>query len=407
MNICVFSIVTYWHGLRGGMEIHGRNLLERLSEKGHKISVISTKHPEGKEFEEIKGIKIYYLKNTTFGSSRKGWRKQALKKFRDIEKREDIDLVLSQQTAGYSVVKIAKSMGIPFVTIMHGCETMIFSSVLNQVRNFKRGYLSLFKAFLSSVYYSILQELYILRNSSLIIAVSDTVAKVIANRPFIDKNKLKVINHGINMDLFKISEDETKTTRKKLNILYHEKVILFLSFITKQKGADIAIRSFKRLVNENKNLKLIIAGNGEYLDEAKSLVNQLDIKPNVIFTGFIPNQDASKYYNAADIFIFPTLRLESFGIVIIEAMACGRPIIASNIGGIPDVIDDSINGLLIPPGNIDELTKKTLFLLKNKDFANKLAINAREKAVQKFSLEKMVEETINVFELAIASKKEN
>lgn len=405
MNICVFSIVTYWHGLRGGMDLHGKQLLERLSERGHKISIISTRHPEGKESEEINGIKIYYLKNTTFGSSRRGWKKQSINKFKEILINENVDITLSQQTAGYGVVKISQKMGIPFVTIMHGYEIMIFLSILNQVRNFKSGYLSLAKIFLSSVYRSIFQEFPILRNSSLIIAVSNNVATILANRPFMDmdKDKIKVVNCGIDLNLFKISEEERKNTRMKLNISDQEQVLLFLSLITKQKGADIAIKAFEKLT-KNKNLKLIIAGDGEYLEEAKLLVKQLGIESKVIFTGFVPNEDASKYYNAADIFIFPSLRLESFGIVLAEAMACAKPIIASNIGSIPEVIDDGINGLFIPHGNIDELVKKILFLLQNKDAAQELAANARKKAVEKFSLKRMVDETINLFELAIAQK---
>jgi len=87
-------------------------------------------------------------------------------------------------------------------------------------------------------------------------------------------------------------------------------------------------------------------------------------------------------------------------------MACGKPVIASKIGGIPSVIDDGVNGLLIPPGNISKLIEKTTFLLNNKDFTDKLADNARKKVIQNFSHEKMVEETINAFELVITRKRE-
>ncbi len=404
MNICVFSIVTYWHGLRGGMDLHGKHLLEGFSERNHKVTVISTKHPDGKEYEEINGIRIYYLKHTAFGSSRKGWKKQSIIKFRDIVRAEKVDIVLSQQTAGYGLVKIVRRMRIPFVTIMHGCHRMAFWSILNQVINFKKGYLYLIKSFLSFAYYSFFHELPILKNSSAIIAVSNGVAGVIENWPFVKSNKIKIINYGINLKLFNYSEDERRDTRLKLNISNHDKVVLFLSLLSKQKGTDVAIRALNELADDNKNIKLIIAGDGEYFEEAKLLVNNFKLKSRVIFTGFIHNEETPKYYNASDIFIFPTLRLESFGIVIAEAMACGKPVIASNIGSIPDVIDNGINGILIPIGDFKGLAKQITLLLNDQQHSALLIQNARRKAMEKFGLDRMVDETIKVFELVIIRK---
>ncbi len=405
MNICIFSIVTYWHGLRGGMDLHGKHLLEGLSERGHKIIVISTKHPSGKEYEEINGVKIYYLKHTTFGSSRKGWKRRSIDKFKDIIKTEEIDMVLSQQTAGYGAAKIARRKGIPFIPIMHGYEIMVFRSILNQVINFKKDYLSLVKSFLSSLYCTIFQEFPILRNPSTIIAVSNGVAKVIEKRPFIDKDKINVINYGIDLKLFKFLEEERKEARLKLNISNHDKVVLFLSLLSKQKGADIAIKAFNELAKNNEGLKLIIAGDGEYFEEAKLLVNNLNLESRVIFTGFVRNEDTVQYYNASDIFIFPTLRLESFGIVIAEAMACGKPVIASDVGSIPDVIDNGINGILIPVGDFKELSRQISLLLNDPQYSAMLTQNARRKALERFGLDRMIEETIKVFKMTVAKTK--
>jgi len=122
--------------------------------------------------------------------------------------------------------------------------------------------------------------------------------------------------------------------------------------------------------------------------------------------GYIPREKTPGYINASEIFILPTLRQEGMPFSLLEAMACGKPVIASKIGGIPSVIDDGVNGLLIPPGNISKLIEKTTFLLNNKDFTDKLADNARKKVIQNFSHEKMVEETINAFELVITRKRE-
>ncbi len=407
MRICVFSIVTYWHGLKGGMDLHGKHLLKRLAGKGHEVIVISTRHPSGKEYEKINGIRIYYLGRTTFGSPRGGWRKESIKKFKAILGKEKIDLVLSQSRAGYGVAKTAKKMKIPIVTIMHGYQTMILYSIWNQVKNFRKGYLHFLKTSIVTLYYSIFQEYPVLMNASAIIAVSKKVAEVIGRRPLINKNKIRVINYGIDLETFHVSEEKRRKTREFLNLSDQDRVVLFLSLLSKQKGANMAIRAFKELSTKEKDIKLIIAGDGEYLVEAKRLAKDLNIEKAVSFPGFIPNEKTSGYYNAADIFVFPTLRLESFGIVLAEAMACGKPVIASNIGSIPNVIDNGINGLLIPPGDYQELAKQIRRLFNDKDYFNRLSENARSKATKNFGLDEMVAKTIEVFESLKKEKRKN
>jgi glycosyltransferase involved in cell wall biosynthesis len=402
--VCVFSIVTYWHGLKGGMDLHGKHLLEGLAEKGHEVIVISTKHPTGKKYEEINGIRLYYLENTTFGSPRRGWKKESLTSFRDLLKTEKIDLVLSQSRGGFGVVKFCKRNGIPFVTIMHGYETMIMFSILNQVLNFRKDYFSLAETLASSIYYSIFQEFPLLRHSSIIIAVSEKVAKVLGRRPFVDRKKITVVNYGIDLEIFKSSEKNRRETRTALSLLENDRVILFLSLISKQKGADVAIRAFRLLSREAKNIKLIVGGDGDYLPEAKRLAKALGIEDRVIFPGFIRNEDTSLFYNASDVFIFPTLRLESFGIVIAEAMACEKPVIASHIGSIPTVIEDGINGILFKPGDYEELATKIKRLINDQEYYEKLSQNAHSKAVERFGLDRMIDSTEKILECAISQE---
>ena len=404
MQFCMFSNVTYWHGLRGGMDLHGKHLLEGLAKKGHEVMVISTKHPSGKKYEEIDGIKLQYLENTTYGSPRRGWKKESLKALHAILAKEEIDLVVSQSKAGYGVVRVVRGMGIPFVTIMHGYETMIFGSVLNQVMNFKKDYFSLLKSLLASLYYSLFQEYPILVNSSRTIAVSDKVAQVLGRRPLVKREKISVVNYGIDLEVFGASETKRRETRTALNLSDDDRVILFLSLISKQKGADVAIRAFKILSHEAKNTKLIVAGDGDYLPGAKQLAEGLGIADKVIFPGFVRNEDTSLFYNASDVFIFPTLRLESFGIVIAEAMACGKPVIASNIGSIPNVIDNGVNGILIPPGDFRELASQIKRLFNDRMYSKALSEKAQLKANERFGLNRMVERTMQVFESAIGDE---
>ena len=135
------------------------------------------------------------------------------------------------------------------------------------------------------------------------------------------------------------------------------------------------------------DLKLVIVGTGEYLENLKRLAKEKGVLDKVIFAGKVTDEEMIKYYNLANVFVFPTLRVEAFGIVVAEAMACGKPAIATRIGGIPTVVDDNKNGFLIERGNLKELKNKILMLLKDDKLAKRIGKAAREKVVNNFILE--------------------
>ena len=99
------------------------------------------------------------------------------------------------------------------------------------------------------------------------------------------------------------------------------------------------------------------------------------------------------YYNACDIFVSPTVRVESFGIVLAEAMACSKPVVSSAIGGTQYVVEDQISGLLVPPGEKTVLAENILKIASNPTLANELGIRARQRAAARFSSDRMVKDT--------------
>ncbi|MBT9151423.1 MAG: D-inositol 3-phosphate glycosyltransferase [candidate division WS2 bacterium] len=102
------------------------------------------------------------------------------------------------------------------------------------------------------------------------------------------------------------------------------------------------------------------------------------------------------YYNAADVFCLPSTSTESFGIVNLEAMTCGVPIVASKIGGVPDVVKDGENGLLVQPKDYEALADAIIYLLENEDERERMGKNGREK-VESYSWERIAEETEKVY----------
>jgi len=402
MRICFFSTVTYWHGIKGGMEIHGKLLSEGLVKRGHGVTVISSRNPSNIDFEEKNGISINYLRNTTFGSKRKNWPIASRNKFLELNKENPFNIILSQQSSAYGFPQsLLEKNKIPLVTRVAGTQLDMLISVYNQTLNLKRGFLELFKEILRTFYNYFLVELPLYHKSTELIVVSHHLADSLKKFYFINQKKINLVFHGTNTEIFKPDKKSGYFVRDKYGISTGSKVLLIASTVSRQKGFNIALTAFKEILSIHSNMKLLVVGDGVYLEDLKRLADQFGIQNNVIFTGHVSNDEISGFYNASDIFLLPTLRVEGFPRVLIEAMSCGKPVVASRIGGILSIIDDNKNGLLITPGNVSELVEKVLFLLKNEAFGSQLADNARKEVIKKFSLDKMLEKTIKVFETAI------
>jgi glycosyltransferase involved in cell wall biosynthesis len=391
MNICFFSNVTFWHGLNGGLEIHGRMLCEGLADRGHDLTVISSKHPQGKICDKINGIKIHFLEDTVFSSSRGNWLKASKKKFWEIHKKKPFDLVISQQAVVPNLLyKVKGSKKIPVIICIQGHEGRMLLSEITQIFHHKKGFIRLPKIILSFCFY-FFREFIQFHRCDRIIAGSEKVRKSTLTWFKLNSEKVVTVYNGVDQSVFKPAPTIGRVVRNLYNIKENEKVILFLSHITRQKGIDVAIRAFAEVLRRKSNPKLMIVGDGDYLPEAKNLVQSLRLEPYVIFIGAVDYEKVADYINAGDILLLPTIRQEGLPLVIIDAMACGKPVIASNIGGNSDALEHGRTGLLTQPGSIEETVKSLERLLDNAEFSRQLAQNALNEVKQRFSKEGMIQ----------------
>ncbi|MFC1785509.1 glycosyltransferase family 4 protein, partial [Candidatus Neomarinimicrobiota bacterium] len=140
---------------------------------------------------------------------------------------------------------------------------------------------------------------------------------------------------------------------------------------------------------EKINIHLYVAGDGKYKNKLQKLIKKYSLDNNVILLG---NQlNIGKLLDSCDIFVHPSYD-EGFGIAVVEAMHAGKPIIASNIGALPELIDDGYSGILINPFDADLWSEKITYLLNNQDESIKLAKRAKEKAKRSFSVKRFIEQ---------------
>jgi len=210
-------------------------------------------------------------------------------------------------------------------------------------------------------------------------AVSRDNANIIRTRY---KRDVEILHNGVNVELFKKDETIRKELRKKYN-LENEKVLISVGRIVGLKGYQLVIKAIKEL-----DVKYVLIGDGEYLNELKKLAKKEKVDNKVLFLGSVSNNELYKYLNMADVFIQPTIGHEAFGIAIIEAMACGLPVVASKNGGILDIISDGKNGYLFEVNNIDEMKEKIKYA-----FASK--IDSRKYVIKNFTWEKSVDKLLS------------
>jgi len=405
MNICAFMRVTIFQNYKGGMEIHGKIIMESLRKMGHNVTIITTKHPKGDKYEEHNGIEYYFLQGVKNERYTAEWWKQSAYKFEELHKQKNFDIIWSQGSAGYGYLKYMKpKYNLPCISILHGTsfnELKTRWKEIFSIFSLFRWILFLFRVIIAHFGWESK-----LKNMDYFIAVSDQLKNDAIKEYNISPEKICFIPNGIDVTKFiPFSISSVDFLKGRFGINRDEKVLLYVGKIIRQKGIHIAIKALPIILKKFDGIiKLLIVGDGNYLNKAKRLVENLHLEREVVFCGFVKNEDLVYYYNLCDIFIMPTMRVEGFPLTVIEAMACGKPIITSRIGGIPSAIDDQINGILIPPGDVNMLAEKIILVLENKELREKLGKNAREKAVNEFNQDKMVSETMKIFEKCIKKK---
>jgi glycosyltransferase involved in cell wall biosynthesis len=184
--------------------------------------------------------------------------------------------------------------------------------------------------------------------------VSSYAKEVFRKEYNIPENRMEVVYNGVDTDKYKYSKEMRETYRAKYN-LRDDFAILFVGRICEQKGVHILLKSYKNLKKKHPEIRLVLVGpaggdfhKSEVSSYSTKILHALK-KMDGLYLGQISENDLIGVYNACDLFVLPTLELEMFGMVLAEAMACGRPIIATDHGGIPEVVGNV--GALVKPGD--------------------------------------------------------
>jgi N-acetyl-alpha-D-glucosaminyl L-malate synthase BshA len=238
---------------------------------------------------------------------------------------------------------------------------------------------------------------FILQNSDRITTNSSYTKSITLSIDIKSKNKVDVIPMGIDINRFK--SEGTTNLKEVFDVEY---LILSVCILIDWKGTKYLIIAMKEVIKKFPNAKLVIGGNGPEKGKLEKLTKELNLENTVIFTGYIEDIDLPKYYSSADVFVLPSINLngltEGLGVVLLEAMACGTPVIGSNVGGVPDIIKDGYNGFLVPEKSPEDLADKIIELLSNRKLAKEFSVNGLKTVKERFSGERVSEQFMSIYE---------
>jgi len=234
----------------------------------------------------------------------------------------------------------------------------------------------------------------VLQEADKIIVVSNATKNYVLSLGA-DPEKVRVIHNGVDLERFKPLSGVKEEMRKKLGIPQDAIIVLTVRRLVYKNGIDTLLESAEIAVKNNPKLVFVVVGKGPDFEEVKEKIVQLEMERKFRLTGFVPDEDLPLYYNVADLFALPSKSGEGLPLVALEALACGLPLIATNVGGTSEVMSEDY-GKLVPPNSPASFAEAVL------EFSRKdlpvLTKDLRKMMEQKYSWDQNVEKLGKIYE---------
>lgn len=227
--------------------------------------------------------------------------------------------------------------------------------------------------------------------------VSDEAVEAFIEQNAVKSERILTVHNGISTTEFVFSESARNEIRTELEILEGDKLLLAVGRLNEQKDYPNLLSAIEKLSNKYQNITIAIAGHGPLLEKLQKYANNLDVSHKVKFLGV--RRDIPSLMSAADVFVLSSA-WEGFGLVVAEAMACNRVVVATDCGGVKEVVGDA--GFLVPPKDPLALTNALERALNlNADESIQLGKEARERVLEHYSLTAATEKWINIYSAPI------
>ncbi|MFH1231831.1 MAG: glycosyltransferase family 4 protein [Planctomycetota bacterium] len=344
------KIALIFHGITPDITAGGETAISLialyLSQEGHQVNVIVTQRKQGLPYKENRqGFCLWRIKKVDIPKLRLFSQLLGIGKIL-YKIQPDVIFGLGISPGGIASALFGKLLGIPCITMVQGRDLFHGSQALSRFA--------------------------LKWSDKVLVLTTDAKSKLCR---IIRRQDAMIVPYGIELKEINLINTPTK---KELNILDSERVILYVGRLSREKGISYLISAMPEIIKQLDNVKLVICGEEEGIAPNKnslvSLVKELKLGSQITFTGKLPYQTVLKYMRLAEVLVLPSLE-EDFGLVNLEAMASGLPIIASNVGGIPDVVKDGVNGFLVNPRDVQGIADKVITLLSDDKLRSRISQN--------------------------------
>lgn len=364
----ILIITPYWLPVTNGVARHCYELSKRLIAEGVTVRVLISPpdHCKITEFRPLENVKISRL------SGFNG-------KIRFKIKEEKFDLIHAHCASKASAIAMGLSLMLkkPYIVTSH-CADLFSMDISRAVA----------KIFL--------------HEANELIAVSRYTAKKLSKFAEVSPAKIHIIPNGVDVHTFNPLADGNKIRRKYS--LKNKKIILYAGRLAPEKGVYYLLKAFPIIARKVPQARLLIAGRGSLEKILHSFIKQRKLEQLITYVGYVSEHDLPNIYAAADVFVLPSIWEEGFGMTMLEAMATGKPVIATNVGGIPEIIDNQRTGILVEPRDPIRLASAIISIIKDEGFAKEIGKNARQIVEKKFEWRLIAKRTIELYETLISDE---
>lgn len=375
----VLMVTPSFHPVVGGTEIAVQNLAQNLNHKGVKTDILTYNmdyrwSPKNNfEVVEIFGLKVIKVPAINIFSK---FPINPIGKFFSLNVLPMMKLKPLMES--YDIIHFHDDidLSLPFFSSIQKPKVFHYHTLTATYRNYLRN------PFMLN---------FIKKNFDLHISNSIATREILIGKFGFHENMVKLLYNGVTESMF-CPDLATK----------EDNLLLYVGRINERKGIQILLES---LLNIRNPVKLVIIGPVYDKGYFKKVLKLIDIihsenKHSVKYLGELNQNDIIKWYQKATISITPSLN-EPFGIVILEALACGTPVVASKVGGIPEIVKNGVNGVLVPPKDPEKLAKSIIYLLENNDLRTKMGENGRKTVVKNFAWSRITDKLLEFYSMLI------
>ena len=378
--------------ISGGTGAYVFYLSHSLQQMGHNVHVVARDKQDSED--TVNEIKVHYITGVGNALTRY-WKfaRSASKKIKELNEQIGFDIIHANLplVPSFAIPKQASKAVVCAVHSTWKGEAIVTKKDNPKELNPNEKAMLRFNSVLRSY------EKKLMNRSDALIAVSKYTVNELTDLYGINPEKIHVIYNGVDTQKFKPRPNKTQL-RKQFSLEPDKKIILFVGRLYHRKGLEPLLRSIHQVLKEFSNVTFAISGTGfkEKEESLRNLAKKLDIENHIKFLGYIADEKLPELYSASDIFVLPAI-YENFPFAILEAQSSALPVISTNVGGIPEFLEDGKNGFVIEAGDERELTKKLLKLLENPVLAKQMGATGRELIEKNLSWDIITNQVIDLY----------